>query len=263
MNLSEWIEEYQHLRLREVADRTLALDGWTLGLLAEGLGDPDLDAITRLGAERWRAWLLESGVSLTTVSGHCRRARACMARAYRLELCKSNPLACLSTSAPTPDYAAVRLTQEQVTALIGAAPVERGWRNLMGLCALAGLRKGEALRLTWEAVGRDRLQIPRVKTAPREVRLESELAALLTERGEPDRLIAPVPEGDLWRKVQGFFSAADLGRVERPLRTLRRWRAQTWAMTYPEAVVDAWMGHSLAVARKHYRRVPDDYYVRA
>jgi hypothetical protein len=51
-------------------------------------------------------------------------------------------------------------------------------------------------------------------------------------------------------------------RMGKPLtaNAMRRWRANEWRRTYPDFVVNAWLGHTEAVARSTYLTPTKDYY---
>jgi integrase len=266
--LMDWGWKYLKLREPEVGTKMLAMDAKTLEYLEEFFGEEvRCDNIGPAGADDWRAFLLAKELTSSTVAGHVRRAKTCFGRLVKRGELAGNPFDDLSVKVP-PVGKRVTVQDAWVPKLLDAAPGP-AWRALIGLCALSGLRRSEALSLTWDAVrwGEARLVVTNAKTgkssgvASREVRLEPELERILLDArdGELDRPCA-IPSCDWHRAMVKIIREAGLAPWPRPFHALRDWRSTTWKKLYPEFVVDSWLGHSQEVARKHYNTVPEEFY---
>lgn len=265
--LKDWCDRYERLRT-DIKPSTLRLQLVTAAYLRERFGDDTrIDRISRQGADEWRAWLSDAkkgkGLGEQTVCCHVRTAKVIMGRAVKTDLLPFNPFDRLSGTAPAVKANAIDLSDDAVRRLIDAAPGP-SWQALIGLCALAGLRRGEALALEWSEVhwDRHRLTVKQGKTGLRDVRLEPALAKILLDCHEATEGPSVVSVGgdDLHRTMVRIIKAAGMKPWPKPFHALRGWRATTWRQTYPEYVVDAWLGHSLAVARKHYVAPPEAMY---
>lgn len=92
-----------------------------------------------------------------------------------------------------------------------------GWRTLIAFCRLAGLRRGEALNLTWHDIGwqKHRLTVIAEKTGKRRVvPIEPKLYKLLLDAfdsaEESEKRICPISEHGLWRNFQMVRTRAGL-----------------------------------------------------
>lgn len=263
--LAEWLDRFDALIAR-LNVRTQQNYSATGDYLIESFGaDRQLWQVTPAMADDWRAWLQRRGLADYTVASHVLRARTIFGRACKRAELTGNPFAYVDATAPPPVRPPLTLTEPDIDRLIQACP-NAPWRALVGLCALAGLRRGEALRLDWEAVrlseGRLEVRPERITTKqrPRTVKIEPALGSLLGGLGYLDGLVAPIEDRGLHRAMGRIVRTAGLEPFEGPFQSLRRWRATTWRRLYPESVVDSWMGHTLAVARVHYVTVEESYY---
>ena len=280
--LQDWLDTYYDLR-DDIDDRTVSMHRTTGGYLVEHLGATTrLDRITHANADDWRAWLKSSkNLSEPTACVHVRTAKVIFARAVSRRQLGENPFTNLCGTAKAPRRDWRQFTEEEIQRLIDACP-NAHWKALVGLCAWAGLRRGEALRLEWGDIHwtTNRIVVAledgateSTKRRVREVLLEPKLALLLLacrddagEQHAEDGLVCPLSEDNLqrtmcgWNGRQGIIQRAGLSNYAKPFHTLRKHRATTWKQQYPEFVVDAWLGHSLEVSRAHYLTVPESYY---
>lgn len=266
VTLKEWLDKFTELRLHEVSDATQTLHDSTHRHLLKCLGgSTPIEDITPAQADDFKAWLLNTkGVSLTTACSHVSKAKVAFERAVSRGMIPRNPFSGVSATPPTPVERAVDLTHAQVRAILSACP-NRSWRHLVGLCALAGLRRGEALRLRQEDVDRGSRKIHVIpeggfetsKARARVVYLEPELDALLDH--EPGPLVV-LSLSNLHRDMAAIVKAAGVPAYPKPFHALRAWRATTWREKFEEYQVDAMLGHSLAVARRHYVKLPDSFF---
>lgn len=287
--ISGWAAVILPIMESELSPNTVVLYQNTLARLGAALSvRRKLSSVTVGDVERWLAAMRAEGLMPATVHGELRRARTLWRRAIDHRVVAANPFSRAQTEAPTSSGPKRLLTNDEILRLVDASPTP-GWANMIALCGLAGLRRGEALILTWDAIrwGESRIVVTQPKTArhngsTRVARMEPELESiLLRTRDEIDgATLTPhcrsnakriMFGGEFHRKLPGgrmstvkYSGVVDRAGVDgftaKALQTLRSSRASIWRQQYPEHVVDAWMGHSLEVARRHYVTVDDRYY---
>lgn len=136
---------------------------------------------------------------------------------------------------------------------------------LCGLILYTGMRRGEAIRLRWPDVLPDRIVIRTErgvegsKQRHRTCRIDAELRAVwggAPREIPPCGILHPTPS------VAGRLIAAVGERLGAPLtaNSMRRWRAASWRRMYPDYVVNAWLGHTEAVARAAYLNPTEEHY---
>lgn len=262
--VASWCEEFLEFNTATWADATLELYTTTVRLL-ESIGGPL--TITRDDAARWATSLHDDSRQASTVAAHVRRARAIFQAAADRDLIPFNPFDRVTVRVSHRIRPVIEIDEGDVERLIDAAPTP-DFGILIALCAIAGLRRGEALRLNWPDVDfpRDRIIVrPKdsrrtTKSDYREVRLEPALAARLGSHPVTAERVVACSGSSLRRTMIATIERAELVPWPQPFHSLRRWRATTWRDRYPEHVVDSWLGHSLAVARQHYAAVAGHYF---
>lgn len=266
--LKVWVEH--HRATRDVADRTAAMQDVTFDrYLLPAFGEMVMDRVRPSMVDLWVKGLRDSGLSEWTIMSHVKHARGLWVSAMR-EVPMVDPFAHVKVSIPKDAPSVPRqLTHESVLRLIDAAGPD--WKAAVGLCGLAGLRAGEAALMTWERVvwGRGRLLVPQPKVArstgrpDRTCRMEPDLERVLLECREQAGKSPRIVTGRVWdssRAIPPIAVRAGLEPWPDPLKALRRWRVSTWRAQYPADYVNAWCGHSQAVATRHYVEVPDEFY---
>lgn len=273
--LKAWVERVKANRAAELNPRTITLDQESIGYLL-AFFDPDIriDAITRTLARDWRKWLTEQKrrghtLSDATVCRHVRTAKTYFGVARRDDVIGANPFDGLRGTPAATEKDWRQLTEAEVMRLIDHAP-SAPWKALLALCSLAGLRRGEALRLEWSDIQweRQRLSIRpeeekvTTKQRARVVRMEKALETILLDVRESadGALVAPVPANNLHEDATAIIKKAGFEPWADPFHTLRKWRSTSWSQVYPEFIVDSWLGHGPEVARKHYKTVPESFY---
>lgn len=152
---------------------------------------------------------------------------------------------------------------EKVEELIDASP-NTSWGLLWALARMAGLRRGEALRLRWADVDLSKRLLyvwpPKgeatTKADARAVPIVPRLEALLVgahEQAPAGRelvcwQIDPENMGDQLQKTMKAVGAA----WEKPLHTLRKSLVTDWKNIAPSPAVAEWLGHNEDVADRHY-----------
>lgn len=285
--LREWLEHHCELHAGTVGDRTAANYRTTYDLLSAAWGSHKrLSSVSPADADDWVMSLRRGGRTEETVCSHVRRAKGIFARAKLRGLIGANPFDGQNSTAPEPIQDWAQLTAENIAAIVAACPSPE-WERLVGLCAYAGLRRGEATRVTYGDIDVEKRRLRVVppsrhvttKQRPREVLLVDEMLALLAEEARPEELVigamhtsGPYLHNHMvgwdmrptldhpYMHHPGIIALAQVEPFCKPFHTLRKWRAETWADQYPEWVAAAWLGHSIRISRKHYKRVPERYY---
>jgi integrase len=155
--LEQYVRDYLDSRV-DVKPTTRYLFDLTGRYLVRFFGDKTrIDAISRQGARAWRTALARGEVSggkpMAEVSV-CHRsadAKTIFKRAVDDDLLPINPFDRLKVRAPKPDKDWHYVSLDDLEKLLAACQTA-GWRALIALCRLAGLRRGEAMTLSWPAI---------------------------------------------------------------------------------------------------------------
>ena len=193
--------------------------------------------------------------------------------AERHKLIDSNPMADVDCSQRHDRGRESYITPDTAQRLIDAADPQLA--AVIALARFGGLRVPsepldlEISHVDWES---SRIAIPGHKTAARQIPLFPELVAPLR------RLIEIAPDGTQWLIHQSRASAnktlrklmlrlisttAGVEPWPKLWQNLRASCRTDLEERFPAFVVDAWLGHSSAVGRKHYTRVNDSHFARA
>lgn len=191
--------------------------------------------------------------------------RLILRAAVKVEILDRNPFAHESGANPPLDQDWPYIDAKATQKLLEACETE-GEKMVIALCRYAGLRRGEALRLTWQDVDLDRRRLTvahaGVRTTKRRARVVPicpELAAMLNRQGMLDS--SPVVAGlsassSGYRRTRELFRRAGMPDVG--THTLRKSRATEWIEDgHDPYAVAKWLGHSVTVAQQHYHRATD------
>lgn len=312
--LSAWVAQYKELR-GDVEPTTMAMiDQVGRLLLRYFTNDPTLDKISRRDAALWRVALSKGELRGANVfpkpddqvkpaTRHQKYRKAMKDRAPKplsegtvcklvrcakrlfeeaaddtgLGLIDRNPFKRLSGKAPPPPKSWAQVTAKDLERIRDACPNE-GWRLAFTLCRLAGLRRGEALRLRWQDVQWDKNRLivnatiakPTTKKRRRVIPIEparcptglaATLEKALGEALEGATLVCDgVSLGNIDKEAKRIIGASGLPIYSKPFHTLRKNREGELAREYPQHVLKEWMGHDPQVADEHYLRVDEDLY---
>jgi len=237
-----------------------------------------IDRITRAAASAWRAALSRSelkgarknhqynALSETSV---CRRSgdvKVIFNHAVRDDLIPFNPFDRLRSRPPDPDKDWYYLSLENLEKLLEACPTT-GWKTLVALCRLGGLRRGEAVRLTWAGVDWDRRRLTvlasktgRRRVLPIEPRLYELLLSAFEQAPDGQKQVCDVNTHCLWRNFTVIRKKAGLPDWEDAFQVMRRNCETDWAQRYPQYAVSTWIGHDITVSARHYLQVPEELY---
>lgn len=258
--LGEWCEWF--LDNRPMADATRVQYDQTIGLMLEHFGDVPIDAISATAAAEFRGKLLKQ-VGEQTVCKHVRHAKPIFEAAVTQEIIQRSPFRSVSGSPPRSDKDWRYVTLDELDGLLEACP-SGGWRRYLALMRLAGLRSGEALRLRWGDVAFDAHTLrvaakdgkATTKSRSRTVPVCPQLMGLLVEGmdGADGELVAEIPEHNRHRQFAAILERSGIDPWDKAFHTLRKNCETDWLARCPVMDVCDWLGHSAAVASKHYHQ---------
>jgi integrase len=234
-----------------------------------------INHINRAIASNWRAAMAKGELSFHTkgkpmaeasVCIHTRNAKTIFNHAVRDDLILFNPFGRLKGNAPEPDKDWKYVSLEELDKLLDACP-NIGWKALIALCRLAGLRRGEALELNWSAINwqEHHFTVIAEKTGRRRIvpivpKLYQLLLEAFDQAGEGQKQVCSVSHHALWRNFQVYRKRAGLKKWKDAFKVLRRNCETDWAQKYPQYAVSNWIGHNIQVSARHYLQVPAELY---
>lgn len=291
--LGEWIDSYVASRTdTKPATREIWRQGKASLIEHFGASRPmrnitpgDADAYVRkLTATKRRG--AATVLAPMTVRKRLQFAKTVFRAAVRSKLIDANPFDDVSVTATMPDRKAF-ISRDATAKLLVACP-DANWRTMIALARYGGLRCPSevlSLRLSdidW-AAGRIVVQSPKTEHHPgratRTIPLFRELRPALLEAAElaPEGAVYVVG-GNYRQAAQGaagwrncnlrtqferIIKRAGLTPWRRLWHNLRASRATELATDYPAHVATAWLGHSEAIAERHYWQVTDADFDRA
>ena len=247
---------------------TLDNFGHARRLLIEYFGERQtLAGITPEDCERWKRWLLtEKHHAEATASKHVKRAKTLFTAAVNDRLLTASPFMKVKTGSEANDQRHYEVTAEIAADVIAECP-DDDWRLIFALARYGGMRcPSEVLTLKWSDVlwDQEKLRIDSPKTGVQFCPIFPELAPIL------EAAFDAAPEGATFCVQQyrhGYNPATTMKKIiERAghepwpklfinCRSTRRTELQR---QYPDHVINKWLGHSSAVAEKHYLQVTTD-----
>jgi integrase len=276
--LGPWVDGYIAGRT-DVKPGTATVLGMTRRNLVEFFGaDRPLASITPGDADDWRRHLIGEGLADNTVRRRCGIAKQFFRAAIRKRLLADNPFADLKAVVQSNPAKAFFVTRAMTDAVLAACP-DAQWRLIVALSRYGGLRcPSEHLALRWADVlwDKDRMHVQSPKTEHHEggesrmVPIFPELLPYLRDAfdlAEPgaEHVITRYrdPGQNLRTTFIKIIKRAGLVPWPKLFHNLRATRETELAETWPEHIVTKWIGHTTAVARKHYLQVTEDHFERA
>jgi integrase len=274
--LGEFVDAYVNSRT-DLKPGTLYLHRLTKKYLTAFFGEQvRLNEVTRALARGWQTALARGDFSgghamaTPTVRGHLVNAKAIFRRAVDDDLILLNPFDRISVQVPKIDKNWHYVTTEELDKLLNACKTP-GWKTLIALCRLAGLRRGEALKLPWSAVDwlNRRLTVYAEKTerhggnkriVPIEPKLYDILFETLNSAGDGEEFVCKVSPHCLWRNFTVIRKRAGLLAWDDAFQVMRRNAETDWAQRFPQYAVSEWLGHDIKVSATHYLAVPEELY---
>ncbi len=275
LKLSDLLERYLNSRT-DLHKSTLDSHRLTGDYLKEFFGEEIyINRINRAIASDWRAAMANGELSFHTkgksmaeasVCIHARNAKTIFNHAVRDDLILFNPFDRLKGNATEPDKDWKYVSLEELDKLLDACP-NIGWKALIALCRLAGLRRGEALELNWSAINwqEHHFSVIAEKTGRRRVvpivpKLYQLLLEAFDQAGEGQKQVCSISQHGLWRNFQVYRKRAGLKKWKDAFKVLRRNCETDWAQKYPQYAVSNWIGHNIQVSARHYLQVPAELY---
>ena len=262
----------------------------TLDSLLAFLGaETALQAVTAETADAWRKWIAsdttggrrkrgtpDNRLSPATCAKRTFVARAVFKRAIRWGWLAKSPFDGVLAGSQANPARAFYVSPEATSSILGRCP-DVEWRAVVGLTRYAGLRcPSELVSLTWADIDWEagRLTVRSSKTehhggghAVRHVPICPALRAILDDAweqvSEGSTLVVERvahSEVNLRTTFQKIITRAGLVPWPRLFQNLRASCETDWVQEYPAHEVAAWMGHSPAVAARHYLQRRDHHF---
>lgn len=233
-----------------------------------------VDELTKRDAAKF-AKFLEGRMREATKAGTIRDVRRVWNWAIESELLEKNPFNGIQRGSFKNKEREYYIPPSDFAKLLDACP-SRQWRVLLALYRIGGLRKEEALRVTWADVDfpRGRLLVHSPKTERYKGRESRVIPLFPALRKELEALWEEVPEGGspyvisenrttLTKHVERIVFLAGLNRWERLFQNMRSSRAIEVYQEFGPLAESEWIGHSEKTAREHYLHVLDDTFEKA
>lgn len=238
-------------------------------------------ALVKEECERWHRWMIHDlGMSPNTAGQNVKRCRQMMRAAVDDRVAESNPFVGVKIDLASDKTKNTFIDGATARALLDACPCQE-WRVLFALCRWGGLRNpSETLRLRWSDIAwdRGRFKVKSPKTA-RHAGKDERIVPLFPElRTELDALFSMVQPGvecpadsyviqtyrdteaNMRKAIHRIADIAGVARWQKPFMALRASRRTELERSGGHAnhVLNAWFGHSGAIAEAHYLQVTEE-----
>jgi integrase len=276
--LGDFLDAYIAERV-DVKPGTATVYGHTKRNLIEFFGAETLLRDINSGqADQWRLYLLGEGLSENTTRRRSGIAKQFFRAALKRKLVTSNPFADLKAAILANPKKMYFLSLADTQRVLDACP-DAQWRLIVALSRFGGLRcPSEHLALRWVDVDWDKSKMlvhsskteHHVGGESRWVPIFPELMPHLRavfEQAAPSAAYVITryrsAEQNLRTQFERIIKRAGLKQWPKLFQNLRSTRETELADIYPEHVVTRWIGHTSAVARKHYLQVTDAHFEQA
>ncbi|MHA6509525.1 tyrosine-type recombinase/integrase [Tessaracoccus sp. Y1736] len=255
----EWIESTLEASERKESTKSLYRTLATKHIAGNKLGTVPLDRMTPRRIEAWVADLRRSGLSQSSIRSIYTVLRAILDTAVRDRVIAENPAAVV-TRPKVEHHEAAYLTPDQAKALLAASDSTR-YRPLFELMVNTGLRRGEALALTWDRVDekKDLLKVagtlarvggdlvvtePKTQKSRRVVPMSATVQELMRQLRQRQRL-ERLQAGSQWQQTDYVFTT-EFGQPSDPRNALRALKASAKKAGLPSTVGLHTLRHSAA-----------------
>ncbi|HEX4792409.1 MAG TPA: site-specific integrase [Humisphaera sp.] len=277
--LGAFLDQYIAARVDVKSGTALVLGHARRNLIDHFGKGKQLRAITPGDADAWRLALIAEGLASNTIRRRTGVARQFFRAAQRAKLVDDNPFADLPATVQGSTARDHFVSRDDAQKVLDACPDDQ-WRLLFALSRFGGLRcPSEHLALKWTDVDwrGGKLRVPSPKTEhikgleqriiPLFPELRAPLAKVLEQsRGGLDEpIITRYRDTNCNLRTQLFKIIRRAGLTPWPklFQNLRSTREIELCNEHPEHVVAQWIGHTSAVARKHYLRATEDHFQKA
>ncbi len=207
----------------------------------------------------------------SSASVDLRRAKEFLEAACRHRLIPENPFADLSCGPQTNEDRIAFIPLETIDRVIAACP-SLDWKLIFAFARYEGLRiPSELANLRWADIDWERSRItvhsPKVehhvgrkyRVVPIFPEIRPYLEQADREREPEQEFVVPRAHGgpNLGTEAKRIIAKAGVEAWEKTFVNLRGSCADELEREYPAHVVDAWMGNSARVRRRHYLKVTD------
>jgi len=231
-----------------------------------------LGSITVSDAEKWKRWMLAKPLAIATVTKHIIRAKTMFADAVNDRLIALSPVAMLRGGSDSNPERQRFIKHADSMLVLNACP-DADWRLIFSLCRWGGFRcPSEVTDLTWECIDweKGRIRIESHKTVLRYCPMFPEIRFALGESFDlaNDGAVHCVTRygrknENLRTEFTRIVKRAGLLPWPRLFHNLRATRRTELQESFPDHVVNKWLGQSSKVAEKHYLQVTDDHWATA
>lgn len=234
--------------------------------------------VTPGDADDYRRWLAGK-VGDNTARRHLGRAKQFFRAALRKRLIAENPFGDMKGLSVQANKTREFFVSREAATKVLEACIDDEWRALFALARFGGLRTpSESLALTWNDIDweRSRIRVSSPKTEHHEghgerfIPLFEELRPhleALWDAAEPGSVYVVTryrgAGKNLRTQLERIIRSAGLTPWPKLWQNLRASRATELAADFPAHVAAAWLGHSTAVAAKHYWQVTDEDFEKA
>ena len=238
--------------------------------------DKTLESITPGDGDDYRAWL-QRNYAPASASVDLRRAKGFLEAARRHRLIPENPFADLSCGPQTNEDRIEFIPRATIDRVIAACP-DLEWEVIFALARYGGARvPSELASLRWADIDweQNRFTIHSPKTehhvgrrfrvVPIFPALRPYLERAYRKREPRAEYVVPRAAGrpNLGTEANRIIEKAGIALWEKTFVNLRGSCSDELEREYPSHVVDAWMGNSSRVRRRHYLKVTDADFERA
>ena len=277
VTVGKFTEEYLASRT-DIAEQTRKNMRVSMNRLRSFFGDRrEMSSIIEGDADDYRQWLVNEKYAPATISKEIIFARQIFKSAARKQLIQNNPFTDVKAGKQTNTDRIHFIDQETIEAVLDACP-NIHWQLVFALARYGGVRIPSEIKfLRWSDVNwaRNRITIKVPKKAhldghqTRVIPIFPELRPFLEkafeEAEEGEEYVVPLARrtGNLRTHALRIIEKAGVSVWPRVFQNLRASRENELMQYEPAYKVEAWIGHTAAVARDHYLKVTDEDYDRA
>jgi len=262
IRLSEFIEKYQKYSAATKAKNTFLLDGHSLRVLKEFIGDIYLKNITYKMVEDFKLRRIEQ-VKSASVNLELRHLKAAFEMARKWGYISSNPFRDVKQIKIKSNNLPKFLTRDQVKKLLDVIP-EGNFKELIQLYLYTGCRRNEALELTWDDIDLEngKIFIKETKSGKsRIVPINSELNKILNSMDSGAEKLFTYNADYVNRKFKKYLKKAGIKDWQAlSIHNLRHTFASHLVMSGTDLyTVSKLLGHSSIAVTQIYAHLAPDY----